>query len=97
MGSVGDAIERQNKYVYIDAASTTLVKTGEGVLIRVVHTSNVSGAISTFYDNTSASGPVLHTRDLTGPGIGSDELNIPFKIGLTVVVSAADSITVVYR
>lgn len=79
----------------ITTATTTVVKSGSGVLRRITINTTAAGAI-TVYDNTSATG----TKIATFPSIavvGSYEYNVRFSTGLTIVTAAASNITVVWE
>ena len=90
-----------NKTRNIAGAATTVVKTGRGGLIGIVVNKAVASGVITIYDNTSAAGTKIAT--ITNPGtllhsqISLDYHNSDFVIGLTVVTSAADDITVIYN
>lgn len=80
------------------APTTTVVKTGQGILGSVIFNLPVATGVVTIYDNTAASGTIIAT--ITEPsGVLPHGLtyNIHFKTGLTVVTSvAAQDITVTY-
>lgn len=78
----------------ITTATTTVVKTGPGVLVSIVANGLLTGTI-TIYDNTAASGTKIATI-AAGAGAGSVFGYLcQFTNGCTVVTSAADNITVV--
>jgi len=83
----------------ITTATTTVVKSGAGVLHLVnVNTKGTVASTVTVYDNTAASGTKLATIDslnLSGPF----QYDVSFVTGLTVVTTgtAAPDITVSYR
>jgi hypothetical protein len=79
----------------IKTATTTVVKTGAGVLNKVVINTTAAGTI-TIYDNTSAAGATIATIAVSaiGPVFMYD---LAFTLGLTVVTAAASDITVTYR
>ncbi len=79
----------------ITTATTTVVKTGPGVLVSIVLNETNAGAI-TIYDNTAASGTTIATI-ATGASAGvTFGYLAQFTNGLTVVTAGADDITVVY-
>lgn len=89
-------------YVNITAAAptTTVVKSGAGVLHIVnVNTAADTGVI-TLYDNTSATGTKIGTITTTIEASGSPKpmvYDVAFNTGLTIVTStAAQDITVSY-
>ena len=79
----------------IKTATTTVVKTGAGVLHKIVINTTAVGTI-TVYDNTAASGATIATIAVSavGPVYVYD---LAFTLGLTVVTAAASDITVTYR
>lgn len=79
----------------ITTATTTVVKTGPGVLVSVVLNETNAGAI-TIYDNTAASGTVIATIAASATGGSTFGYLCQFTTGLTVVTAGADDITVVY-
>ncbi len=81
------------KHRNITTATTTVVKTGQGVLVSIVPNATTTGTI-TLYDNTAASGTLIATI-AAGKTTAIPYLT-QFVTGLTVVTSAADNITVVY-
>lgn len=88
-----------SKSVNITGATTTTVKTGAGILRRLVFNKFVVLGVATIYDNTAASGTVLATVTLPAALLasnGSIEYNLTFATGLTIVTSVAFDLTVVY-
>ena len=67
------------------AATSELLKSGAGVLRRVICGSNVAGTI-TLYDNTSATGTVIVSlTTTTSTPFNSVEINAAFSTGLYAV------------
>lgn len=67
------------------AATSELLKSGAGVLRRVICGSNVAGSI-TLYDNTSATGTVIASlTTTTSTPFNSVEINATFSTGLYAV------------
>lgn len=84
-----------NLYRNITSASTTVVKSGGGVLQRIVINTTAAATI-TVYDNTAGSGTTIATI-AASPVIGSVfNFDVAFNTGLTVVTAGASNITVVY-
>lgn len=89
-----------SSYAHLNSTGTTTIKSGAGILRRVVI--NTDGSMSntfTVYDNTSGSGTVIAAID-TGNGVsGHFEYNVAFSTGLTVVNASGTSadITVIYE
>lgn len=79
----------------ISTATTTVVKTGKGILYRIIIGTTAAGAI-TIYDNTAASGTVVAVLKAS-IGEGSYAFGTIFQNGLTVVTAAESDITVVYE
>lgn len=86
-----------NSYSNITSNTTTLVKSGAGVLRSIIiNTAGSSSNVATLYDNTAGSGTKIATIDTTARGVLT--YDIAFSTGLTIVTatgSAAD-ITVSY-
>lgn len=83
------------EYRNITTATTTVVKSGAGVLKAITVNSTAAGTI-TVYDNTSAAGTKIATLK-TSVVEGTYEFNVAFGTGLTIVTGAASDITVSYR
>lgn len=88
-------VEFRNNDTYISTATTTVVKTGAGLLHAVIVTGGTAGTIIG-YDNTAASGTILFSFDSTN-ALASYQFNVSFAIGLTVVTSANTKLTVSAR
>jgi hypothetical protein len=87
-----------NIYSYnnIATATTTVVKTGAGVLHAITINTTAAAAI-TVYDNTAGSGTTIATI-AASPAIGQYFLyDVAFVTGLTIVTAGASNITVSYR
>lgn len=86
--------------VNITTGTTTLVKTGKGVLHVVGLNTYVASATIKFYDGITAVN-IFATMTLpsTITGVTPDalEFDLPFTNGLTIVTSGATDITVVYK
>ena len=79
----------------ITSATTTVVKSGGGILRRITINTTAAGAI-TVYDNTSAAGTKIATFP-NNAAIGTYEYGCRFGTGLTVVTGAASDVTVVWE
>ncbi len=80
----------------IASATTTVVKSGAGILHCITVNTTAAGAI-TVYDNTSAAGTKIATI-AASPVIGSTfHFDVSFVTGLTIVTAAASDITVSYK
>jgi hypothetical protein len=91
-----------HQYQNITTDATTIVKSGSGVLHRIVINTPVASSVITLYDNTTNSGSKIGTITLPatllsqGPMVAQYEL--AFTTGLTIVTgTGASDITVVYR
>lgn len=81
---------------HIDSAATTLVKTGAGILRRIVVNTTAAGTTEVF-DKLTAAAPLIALLK-SGVGEGTYEYNCRFGTGLTVKTGHADQdITVVYE
>lgn len=83
----------------IAGAATTVVKKGPGTFMKIICNKAVLSGVITIYDQVSATGTKIAT--ITHPGTLLQnqyalEFNCTFAIGLTVVTSAADDITIIY-
>ena len=80
------------------ANATTLVKTGEGVLVSItINTKGATGNTLKIYDGLTASGTLLATIDTTA-SIGTLTFNAKFSTGLCIVIATgtAADVTVSY-
>jgi hypothetical protein len=87
-------------YTNITTATTTTVKSGSGTLVRIVNNKKLANGVVTIYDNTAGSGTKIGT--ITNPATLLDnqqtyEYQVAFNTGLTIVTSAAEDLTVVWR
>lgn len=88
------------RFSNIAAGATNTLKSGPGRLRRVVFNKKVANGVVTLYDNTAASGTKIAT--ITNPATlldshGSLQYDLDFTVGLTVVTSSTDDITVVFE
>lgn len=90
------------KFVNITTATTTVVKSGNGVLHTICINKYVASATIALYDNTAASGTLIGT--ITAPatlvvegGDGCNAYDIAFSNGLTIVTVGAQDITATFR
>lgn len=82
-------------YTNISTGTTTVVKSGRGVLARIVVNTTAAGAI-TIYDNTSAAGTKIATLPSSAV-VRAYEYGCKFGTGLTIVTAAASDITVIWE
>ena len=85
-------------YEYITTATTTNVKTGAGLLHKIVVNKPISGSTIKLIDNTSGTtaniGTITNTSDVKPYELIYD---CRVSLGLIVVTSGADDITVIYQ
>jgi hypothetical protein len=85
-------------YDHIAGAATTQVKSGSGILHKIVLNTPVASSTISLIDNTSGStvnlGLITNTTDVKPYVI---EYNARFSTGLRIITSGADDITVVYQ
>lgn len=89
-----------SSYAHLNSTGTTTIKSGAGILRRVVVNTNGSGSNTfTIYDNTSGSGTVIAAIDTVNGVSCHFEYNVAFSTGLTVVDATGTSadITVIYE
>lgn len=99
---IGAAVEEAGEsFVHITTATTTVVKSGAGILHKVCENTIAASASITAYNNTTATAPVIGvvTNPLTllqmGPLCATYDLY--FSTGLTIVTTGAQDLTVTYR
>lgn len=89
-------IEVPYAYSNISTATTTTVKSGQGIL-HAITINTTAAATITIYDNTAGSGTTIATI-AASPAIGSTfRFDVQFLTGLTIVTAGASNITVSYR
>ena len=85
------------KYNHITTDTTTVVKSGAGVLHNICVNTPTATETVTIYDNTAASGTVIAVLTSYASVPGCAELDVVFTTGLTIVTAtAAGDITVAY-
>lgn len=82
---------------YISTATTTTVKSGAGILHKILIGTGGAGSNAVIYDNTTATGTILATIDTATRD--NFVLDLQFSTGLTIVTASGTPalITVVYR
>lgn len=82
------------------APTTTVVKTGQGILHTITINKPVASSVITIYDNTAASGTKIGTITLPGTLLGDAftlVYDATFATGLTITTATgASDITVTY-
>lgn len=96
----GGIASDSNAFTNITSATTTTIKSGSGTLVRICNNKKVANGVITIYDNTAASGTKIGT--ITSPATLLDnsqtyDFNCGFSTGLTIVTSAAEDLTVIWR
>lgn len=85
-------------YNYIVSATTTQVKTGAGILHKIVLNKPVASSTIKLIDNTGGTtaniGIITNTTDVKPYELVYD---VRFSTGLRIVTDGADDITVVYQ
>lgn len=82
-------------YNHITTATTVTAKTGSGALGTVTVQGGTAGTIK-IYDNTAASGTLIADFDSTN-ALATYTFNVAFTVGLTIITSAATTLTVSYN
>jgi len=89
-----------SSYAHLNANGTTTVKSGAGVLRRIVINTR-AGILNTLtiYDNTTATGAVIGVVDTSDAEAGAFDYELDFTTGLTVVLAGgtAADITIIYE
>ena len=80
------------------APTTTVVKTGQGILHTITFNGPTATAVVTVYDNTAASGEKIATITIpASPMPVTLTYDVEFSVGLTITTAtAASDITVSY-
>ena len=87
--------DRAYNYTNITTATTTLVRSGGGVL-HTLTVNTTAAATITIYDSLTASGNKIATISAS-PAVGSDfQYDVAFTTGLTIVTAGAHDITVAW-
>lgn len=81
------------QHVRINTNTTTVVKSGSGILRRII---KMSGGNLTLYNNTAGSGTVIQVISGTNP-TGTLIYDIEFTIGLTIVSASGPDAIIVYE
>lgn len=96
--NTGTATGYSSTNITLAAPTTTLLRTGSGILHTITFNKPTATGVVTVYDNTAASGTVLAT--ITTPASPMPvtlTLDAVFNTGLTIVsATAAQDITVTY-
>ncbi len=80
---------------YISTATTTTIKTGQGVLHTVVVNGGTAGTVI-IYDNTSGAGTVIASFDSTN-ALATYTFDVQFTTGLTIVTGGATKVSVSWK
>lgn len=102
MKNSSDLIGNGYTYQNITTQTTTTLKSGSGLLKKIIINTPVALGVITIYDNTAASGTKIGTLTLPAAllstGATSLDFGINFTTGLTIVTSGATmDITAVYK
>lgn len=88
-------VEQRFSFSYISTATTTVIRTGAGLLHTITVNGGTAGTIIA-YDNTSAAGTIIASFDSTN-ALETYTFDVSFSTGLTIITSAATKLTVSYR
>lgn len=80
---------------YISSATTTAIKSGQGVLHSVVVNGGTAGTII-IYDNTAGSGTIIASFDSTN-ALATYVFDVQFSTGLTIVTGGATKVSVSWK
>lgn len=83
-------------YRHIATSTTTVVKSGHGLLYAVCINNPGTTATVTVYDNTAASGTVIAVFGGLA-GSSRQQFEVPFTVGCTVVTTGAPDLTVLFQ
>lgn len=93
--------EPSNSYANITTAATTTVKSGAGVLKRIIVNKALINGVITIFDNLTATGAKIGTITLPTLTLLQQQLVLDFEVGftngLTIQTVTAQDITVIYR
>lgn len=93
-------VSPQYSYSNITTQTTTVVKSGAGVLSKITVNAAAANGVITIYDNTAASGTVIATITCPATLLQNHyvlEFDVVFATGLTIVTGTANqNITVSY-
>ena len=98
--SAVETTKKTSSFSHITTNTTTTVKSGAGVLRRIVINTKGSGANTlTIYNNTSGSGTIIGIIDTVTGVRGHFEYGVSFSTGLTIVTAngTAADVTVIYE
>lgn len=93
MGSALQNLAIGAKFTNVAASATTVVKTGAGILHRIVVNTALATGTLTIYDNTAASGTKIATVTIPAAPAPSHfvlEFQCAFATGLTIVGATAN-------
>lgn len=94
-------VESRNSYANILTATTTVVKTGAGLLHLITFNKPVASEVWTIYDNTAGSGTKIGTITLPATLLNQGPMtaifDVAFTTGLTIVSGSTTDGTVSFR
>lgn len=93
----GTLVHEQYASARILTATTTLVKSGPGLLASVIVDTNVAASVITIYDALTATGTAIAIITCSGAVPFFLPYNIPFSTGLCIVSSSTAGFVVTYR
>lgn len=84
-----------NTFLEITTATTTAVKSGSGIIEKLIVGTVGSSSKVVIYDNTAGSGTVI--AEINTDTLGTYHFGCRFATGLTLVTTGTPKITVIYR
>lgn len=95
--ATGLSVYSQYKYLNITTGTSTLVKTGVGMLASVMINKGVAAATITIYDGIDNTGAKIGTITMVDAVPHALAYQVSFTTGLYIVTSGASDITVTFR
>lgn len=90
----------RNQYTNITSNTTTLVRTGAGVLRRVTCNKAVASQVIAIYDGLTAAGTKIATITEPNPVLANQwslAYDVCFQTGLTVVTGVSEDLTICWE
>lgn len=95
--NTGTAVGYSYKHILLAGPTTTVVKTGIGILHTVTFNNPVATCVAIIYDGIDATGPIASVTIPANPMPVTLTYDAAFTVGLTIVTTtAASDITVTY-
>lgn len=95
--NTGTAVGYSYNHILLAAPTTTVVKTGAGILHTITFNKPVATTVVIIYDGIDATGPIASVTVPASPLPVTLTYDAAFTVGLTIVTTtAASDITVTY-